>query len=178
MSSFFAWLKKVPFIGAATSFVGGNVRLVIEYVLIGLVIACAATAIALWYRTSYLEERNDELRVRVTNAEVINEAQDQTITDLQDLRQQDAEVMAGLVTDFAHLSKSDFRARQRLSELEKHNETVRDYLDQRIPPDLVCLLNDSCTPTQTGGQSGEGSAAKEPAGAVQGARQTTTSRKP
>lgn len=147
------FLKKVPFLGTAISFVTGNARLAIEYVLIALAIAGAATAITLWYRTHYLETRNDELRERISNVEVINEAQDKTITDLQDLRKQDAAVMAGLVTDYAKLSKSDMAARKKLSDLEKQNANVRDYLDQPLPPELVCMLNNSCTGAEAGGQN-------------------------
>ena len=165
-----SFLKKVPFLGTAISFVTGNARLVIEYVLIALTIAGAATAIALWYRTNYLEARNDELRERVVNVEVINEAQDKTISDLQALRQQDAAVMAGLVTDYAKLSKSDATARKKLSELEKQNANVRDYLDQPLPPELVCMLDSSCTAAQASGAGGQGSAAEQPAGTVQKAR--------
>ena len=165
-----SFLKNVPFLGTAISFVTGNARLAIEYVLIALVIAGAATAIALWYRTNYLEARNDELRERVVNVEVINEIQDKTISDLQALRQQDAAVMAGLVTDYAKLSKSDATARKKLSELEKQNANVRDYLDQPLPPELVCMLNNSCTAAQASGASSQGGAAEQPAGAVQKAR--------
>ena len=165
-----SFLKKVPFLGTAISFVTGNARLVIEYVLIALAIAGAATAIALWYRTNYLEARNDELRERVVNVEVIKEAQDKTISDLQALRQQDAAVMAGLVTDYAKLSKSDATARKKLSELEKQNANVRDYLDQPLPPELVCMLNNSCTGAEAGGQNRQGGPPVQPAGAVQKAR--------
>lgn len=165
-----SFLKKVPFLGTAISFVTGNARLVIEYVLIALAIAGAATAIALWYRTNYLEARNDELRERVVNVEVINEAQDKTISDLQALRQQDAAVMAGLVTDYAKLSKSDAHARKKLSELEKQNANVRDYLDQPLPPELVCMLNNSCTAAQASGAGVPAAASVQPAGTVQKAR--------
>ena len=164
------FLKKVPFVGTAVSFVTGNARLVIEYVLIGLIIAGMATAITLWYRTQYLETRNDELRERISNVEVINGAQDKTITDLQDLRKQDAAVMAGLVIDYAKLSKSDMAARKKLSDLEKQNANVRDHLDQPLPPELVCMLNDSCTAAQASGAGSQGSAAEQPAGTVQKAR--------
>lgn len=164
------FLKKVPFIGTAMSFVTGNARLVIEYVLIGLIIAGMATAITLWYRTQYLETRNDELRERINNVEVINEAQDKTITYLHDLRKQDAAVMAGLVTDYAKLSKSDMAARKKLSDLEKQNANVRDYLDQPLPPELVCMLNNSCTGAEAGGQNRQGGPPVQPAGAVQKAR--------
>ena len=165
-----SFLKKVPFLGTAISFVTGNVRLVIEYVLIGLIIAGMATAITLWYRTQYLETRNDELRERVVNVEVINETQDKTISDLQALRQQDAAVMAGLVTDYAKLSKSDMAARKKLSDLEKQNANVRDYLDQPLPPELVCMLNNSCTGAEASGAGSQGSAVEQPAGTVQKAR--------
>lgn len=164
------FLKKIPFLGTAVSFATSNVRLVIEYILIGLIIAGMATAITLWYRTQYLETRNDELRERITNVEVINEAQDKTITDLQDLRQQDAAVMAGLVMDYAKLSKSDAHARKKLSELEKQNANVRDYLDQPLPPELVCMLNNSCTAAQASGAGVPAAASVQPAGTVQKAR--------
>lgn len=166
------FLEKVPFIGTAVSFVTGNARLVIEYVLIGLIIAGMATAITLWYRTQYLETRNDELRERISSVEVINEAQDKTITELQDLRKQDAAVMAGLVTDYAKLSKSDMAARKKLSDLEKQNAKVRDYLDQPIPAELVCMLNDSCTGTEAGSQNRQSGAAEHSAGTVRKARPT------
>lgn len=165
-----SFLKNVPFLGTAISFVTGNARLAIEYVLIALAIAGAATAIALWYRTNYLEARNDELRERVVNVELINEIQDKTISDLQALRQQDAAVMAGLVTDYAKLSKSDATARKKLSELEKQNANVRDYLDQPLPPELVCMLNNSCTAAKASGAGSQGNAAEQPAGTVQKAR--------
>ena len=166
------FLKKVPFIGTAVSFVTGNARLVIEYVLIGLIIAGMATAITLWYRTQYLETRNNELRERVVNVEVINEAQDKTISDLQALRQQDAAVMAGLVTDYAKLSKSDATARKKLLDLEKQNANVRSYLDEPLPPELVCMLNDSYTAAQDSGAGGQSGAAEPSAGTVQKARPT------
>lgn len=165
-----SFLKKVPFLGTAVSFVTGNARLVIEYALIALVIAGAATAIALWYRTNYLEARNDELRERVVSVEVINGVQDKTISDLQALRQQDTAVITGLVTDYAKLSKSDATARKKLSELEKQNANVRDYLDQPLPPELVCMLNNSCTAAQASGAGVPAAASVQPAGAVQKAR--------
>jgi type II secretory pathway pseudopilin PulG len=166
------FLEKVPFLGTAVTFVTGNVRLVIEYALIALTIVSAATAIALWYRTNYLEARNDELRERVVNVELINEAQDKTISDLQETREQDAAVLAGLIADYDKLSKADTAARKKLSNLEKRNAKVHGYLDESLPPELGCMLNDSCTATQTSGAGGQGSAAESSAGTVQGARTT------
>lgn len=161
------FLKSVPFIVTAVSYVTSSIRLAIEYILIGLIIACTASAITLWYHTQYLETRNDELREHITDVEVINETQDKTISDLQELRKQDAAVMAGLVTDYAKLSKADATARKKLSELEKQNAHVRDYLDQPLPPELVCMLNSSCTGSEAGGAGSQGSAAEQPTKDVQ-----------
>ena len=167
MSKLLSWIKGVPYLGTAASFVFGNVRLVIEYALIGLVIASAATAIALWYRTNYLESRNDELRERVTHAEVVNEAQDKTIDQLNKLREMDAKVMEGLVSDYSKLAVTDSQARKNLSNLEKSNEDVRSYLDQSLPPDLVCLLNNTCPTGKDSGEGGKGKATGAAAGTVQ-----------
>jgi hypothetical protein len=165
------FLEDVPFLGTAATFVAGNVRLVIEYVLIALTIAGAASAIALWYRTNYLEARNDELRERMVHVELINEAQDKTIADLQETRQQDAAVLAALIVDYDKLSKADTAARKQLSNLEKQNAKVHGYLNESLPPELSCMLNDSCA-AQTSGSGGQGGAAEPSAGTVQGTRTT------
>ncbi len=168
MSSFLSWIKKIPYIGTAATFAMGNVRLVIEYALIGLVIACAATAIALWSRTNYLESRNDELRKRVTNAEVVNNAQDETIDHLNKLREIDAKVMEGLVSDYSKLAATDSQARKNLSNLESTNEDVRSYLDQSLPPELICLLNNSCPAGgKDSSEGGKGKATPSASGTVQ-----------
>ena len=165
----FKVLSKVPFVGEAVAFVTNNARLVLEYVLIALVIAGGALTIAAHYRVKELEESNTALTSRVATMEVVDATQNKTIADLQDLRQKDAEVMAGLVNDYAKLSKSDVSARKKLLDLEKQNARVRDYLSQPVPPELVCMLNNSCTPA-TGGASGQGKAASQPSGDVQKAR--------
>lgn len=168
MNKFLSWITKVPYLGTAASFAISNVRLVIEYALIGLVIACAATAIALWYRTNYLESHNDELRERVTHAEIINDAQDDTIDRLNKLREIDAKVMEGLMSDYSKLAATDAQARKSLSNLENTNEDVRAYLDQPLPSDLVCLLNNSCSAGgKNSGEGGKGKAPVLPAGTVQ-----------
>lgn len=161
MLKLLTWLKNVPFIGKALRFLGGNIRLAIEYVLIGLVIAGLATVITLWYRTKSLEDKNDRLHERVVSAEVINQHQDGTILELQELRKIDAAVMAGLITDYAKLSKADSVARNKLAELENTNANVRSFLDQPLPPELVCMLNDSCT-YEGAGASRESKAPKQP----------------
>lgn len=165
----FSFLSKVPFIGTITGFFVGKARLIIEYVLIGMVIAIAATAFTLWVRANKLEIRNDELRGRVTTTELINQAQDETITELQALRTQDSLVITGLLTDYTRLNESDTKARKKLAQLEKENATVREYLDRPLPPELSCMLNNSCGAASTDA-SGKGSPTAPASGSVQKAR--------
>jgi hypothetical protein len=165
------WIKTL--FGAVT----GNVRLIVEYALIAIIIAVAAVAFTLWTQTHELNAKNDTLLGRVSQVEIINQAQDATINDLQDLRKKDAEVMAGLVTDFKQLSQNDSAARKKLSELEKSNAKVRDYLDQPLPAELVCLLNESCQ-TRNPDPNRKGQAPVVPAGAVSGAKKAPDAKGP
>ena len=159
-------LSKVPFVGTAVSFVTGNIRLVIEYVLIALVIACAASALTLWYRTNALEGKNETLIDRVSKVEGINEQQDATIVTLRDLRERDGKVINALVKDFDEILGSDTLRRKELRELETKDENVRAYLDQPLPSSLACLLNHTCG-SQGGDKDRAGKAAGGTAGSVQ-----------
>jgi len=131
-----------------------------------MVIAGFATVVTLWSRTKALEDKNDKLYDRVIQAESINDHQEKTIGDLQRLREIDALVMAGLIADYTRLSKVDASTRNKLSELEKTNATVRTFFDQPLPAELICMLNESCDPKDTG-EGGKGKAANQPAGGVQ-----------
>ena len=142
-----AILKRVPFLSGVVKFVTGNVRLAIEYALIGLIVVSTATSVTLWYRTKTLEDKNDTLHSRVAINEIVNKTQDATIADLKELRVQDAATMVGLIADYAKLSKSDGRARKKLADLEKENANIRAYLEQPLPPELACMFNGTCTTT-------------------------------
>lgn len=137
-------LKNVPFIGKAVGFVTNNVRLAIEYALIALLLISAGVATTLWYRTNLIEKRNEVLWSRVTTNEAVNKQQDDTITNLREQRAVDALVIAGIIDDYARLTKSDVLARRKLAELEIKHANVRDYLNTALPPELVCLLNPPC----------------------------------
>lgn len=161
-------LVAIPFIGRAVAFVTSKTRLVIEYVLIALLLTSAGVALTLWVRTDGLENNNEALQVRVSHSESVNEAQDRTISLLQDLRRRDAALMKGLADDYSTLAKSDVSARKKLAALEKRNESVRSYLEQPVPDELVCLLNVTCTPRAAAPP--KDSPASRPTGEVPGAR--------
>lgn len=149
----FEVLKDAPFIGAAVRSISGNLRLFLEYVLIGAVIACTAAAIGLWYQTKRLEGDNRELAGRIAVVETVNSQQDLVIDELKALRQRDNEVFTGLLNSYTTLSKNDVRARKKLLELESKNASVREYLAGAIPPELACVLNYACQDDTSSGPS-------------------------
>ena len=87
-----------------------------------------------------------------------------------------------LGTSTTELADNDARARNRLATLEKSNETVRNYLNQPIPLDLVCLLNRTCDAGNSGSDKGgaggasRGTGLTVPAGSGQGLKSDKGSR--
>ena len=159
-------LSKLPFLATAATFVKTRSRLAIEYGLIAVLIAVAGFTFSLWLSKGETEKELSQAKTslasvqgRLNSVEQINQTQEATIGELKELRLIDAQALTGLLSDYKTLSKSDTRARKRLDTLEKTNEVVRNYLDQRIPPDLACLLNDTCGATGTGDTGREGNRA-------------------
>jgi len=175
-------LTKLPWLASVFGFFQNKTRLVIEYALIGLIVAAAGFTFSMWLskeRTekSLLTTQNElqTVQQRLGAVESVNQLQEATIGELKELRLQDARALTGLLTDYKVLADNDARARNRLSTLEKSNETVRNYLNYRIPPDLACLLNNTCDAGNTGSdKGGAGSASRGAGAAVQSGRESTT----
>ena len=131
---FRAWLK-------------GNKMLAAGHVLLTVVIIAGTLAVTLWVQREKTESKLAEatlkigkLQDRVQIIETVNSAQEATIGNLRDLREQDAKALAGLTTDFEALNLSDSAYKKRLAELEKNNAEVRAYLDQPLPTELRNLV--------------------------------------
>lgn len=140
-------LRKIPGVGPAIGFVTGKFRLVIEYALIAAVVTLAGVAVALWgakKRTevvlAHTETRLTSTEGRLTTVEAINQAHEATIADLHNLREKDSLAITGLLDDYKTLHVKDQQMRDLLNDLETHNATVKSYLDQPVPADLVRLL--------------------------------------
>ena len=149
----FSLLSKIP----GVSWLTGNFRLVIEYALIAAVVSLAGVAVALWgakknteITLSKTETRLTGAESRMTTLESVNQAHEETIKELKDLRGQDAKALDGLLGDYKILAEADTRVRTRLHNLETSNENVRNYLNLPVPAQLDCLLNDTCTPADKG----------------------------
>jgi len=148
-------LAKLPFLGTALSFLKSKIRLAIEYVLIACVVALCAVTTTLWVQRNSISAKLDHTEEQVVS--LTNEVgiQGATIDDLKSLRVQDAEALSGLLSDYKSLSQNDATVRDRLRRLEQTNEVVRKYLETPIPPELQCVLNDTCAATgDQGGKSG------------------------
>lgn len=149
------WLLSLPmklaslFKGIVLPFLSGKKRILIEYALIAVVIATAGLTVTMWAERFSLRKQlttaNQSLttlRGRLNTVELVNSANQATIKELQDLRQTDSETLAGLVNDYNTLTERERIARRKVSDLEKRNEEVRTFLDQRLPDDLRELLNE------------------------------------
>lgn len=166
-------LTKLPWLASALGFMKNKKRLVIEYALIAVLVAVAGFTFAMWLSKERTEKSllttQLELQTvssRLNSVEEVNQAQEATISELKELRLKDAQALTGLLTDYKTLADNDYRARQRLSSLEKSNETVRNYLNQPIPPDLVCLLNNTCNAGNSGSDKDRAGSPARGAGAT------------
>lgn len=146
------FLSKIPFVGTLLS----KGRLILEYFLIAALIAIAAVVITLWYKNQKLEQANDNLGNRVAVVELTNSINESTIQELKEARKVDAEVISELAKTQQRISQKDEDTRKRLDELEKQSEDVKNYLDQPMPPELACMLFNTCPKTSYRDGSNEG----------------------
>lgn len=174
-------LSKLPFLSTAASFVTSKARLVIEYLLIGVVITLCGVAVTLWGKNKVAEVNLAKTQVsletvasRLGTVENANSANQQTISDLQAQRIKDNSSLTDLMGDFKNLTDSDSKVRTRLQNLETSNAIVRNYLGNAVPPELNCLLNNTCS-AGTSNSSSDAHSARTPASGVPGAVPATGS---
>ncbi|MGO4560957.1 hypothetical protein [Rhizobiales bacterium 3FA27D7] len=106
--------------------------LVIAVLLAGLI------ATALWYRgqaiSASAEARDAQKQLSV--AVDANKAANSTIDALQEQARLDSRLVSSLVQEMRNIGASVEDQSQKLSELEKSNEVVRDFLNRPVPSDL------------------------------------------
>ena len=141
------FLRKIPFLGGVLDWLAAKRRLFIEYLLLGMFIAFAGLSFALWLTRKEVKQELAEttsqlegVKGRLTTVEFANETQAQTIDNLRTLRKADSEALTGLLDEFEGLSKNNRAVRNKLTELEKSNEAVRNLRNQPLPPELGCVL--------------------------------------
>lgn len=122
-------------------------RLIIEYVLIGLMIAACALALTMWLQRERIEDQLSDVRTKLSTAnqrlgavEQVNEGQARTIADLRELREIDSRSLGGLASDYKRLHERDTRLARDINQLEKTDAQVRSYLDEPVPAELSRVL--------------------------------------
>ncbi len=144
----FAKLLAFPLIGKVAGFFTTERRsLIFGYVMILAVVVIGGFTVTLWASKNKVTNDLHTAQLKLTAAEqridkveMVNQAQEATISDLRELRLRDAKAVAGLFQDMDRLGERDARVRQQLTSLEKNNAAVRSYLDQPVPSDLRELL--------------------------------------
>ncbi len=138
--------------GRALGAVTGNFRLVIEYILIGLIVAMAGVLFTLWLQKGTIELNLEKtknslstVQERLDVVEDANSKNNQTIEQLKQLRIRDNKALQELVQNFQELSDINLAVKNKLRELEATNEVVRKYLNAPIPDSLRGLLNGTST---------------------------------
>jgi hypothetical protein len=157
--------SKLPFVGKLISAFIPNFRLVVEYLLIAAVITIGGATLHLWQAKKLLTAKNETLTERMSSLANEVAVQDSTIKMLSSAREKDERAFRALMTENQRLDALTAANRKRLQELESQNEEVRKYLRTRIPPELACLLNNSCG--ASGDKDGSSSTIAKPSGKVQ-----------
>lgn len=158
--------------GMFTSIVGPKARLIIEYVLIAMLLAALGLSVTLYIaklkQDTVVEKLNGD--VTVLNGEVgglksLVEIHKADVTELKELRYQDAEALGKLVDEMKTLSTQDTEFRSKLARLEASDESVRAYLNSPVPPQLRCVLERTCE-NPAAGVPKAGTGAVQPTGQV------------
>lgn len=143
----------------AMDFVKNKFRLLIEYALIGVLVATAGLSFTLWLQREKVQKELDDTKVtvaqnygRINSLEAVNDRQEKTIATLNDLREQDSKSLTNLLSDYAKLTGHDTAVRSKIAELEKRNAKVQNYMDQPVPLELKCVLEDH-TCSESGNQN-------------------------
>ena len=151
-------LTKLPFVSSLIGFFSSKKRLFCEYGLIAIVVIIGGFTVGQWYSKAQLEKRLasaeatvESMSSRLVLVEAVNDAHEQTLNSLRQLRERDAVALEGLLNDYKSLTLRDQEVRSQLNELRKSNQNVEIYLSQPVPDELARLLN-ATAPNRAGNQ--------------------------
>jgi len=165
LSNLFAAAKTATTTFGSTtwSWISGKARLIIEYVLIGIVVSLAGFTLAIWLQRRELAQQVTKLSGTVgtlsgtvTEQANINRQQDAALAELSRLRGIDSKALTDLNGELAMAGKKGDGLRQRIAQLEKNNADARALLDTPVPADLGCLLDGRPCPATAGHDGNQG----------------------
>jgi len=111
--------------------------------LVLAVLLAALVATALWYRGQAISASAEakDAQKQLATAVDANKAANSTIDALQEQARLDSRLVSSLVEEMRNIGASVEAQSQKLSELEKSNEVVRDFLNRPVPSDLGKLYD-------------------------------------
>lgn len=144
MSFIAALLMRIPFLGTAATFLKGNLVYLRILAVVMLALFIAWAVYGKHKAEAALQQATTSFEQRLTVLEGVNQAHMATITNLEQLREKDAQALQGLMNDFRELTAKDALIRRRFKELEASDEEVRAYLNRPVPRQLACVLDGTC----------------------------------
>jgi len=110
--------------------------------IVGTVVVALLVAM-LWFRGEAIKASADlkALQTSYDTLKAVNADNLQTINRITAMRAADDALLAGLARDVAAINKAAADQTAAIQDLERSNETVRDYLAIPVPDDLRRLLN-------------------------------------
>lgn len=118
--------------------------------LLLLAVGLGCFAVAATFRGLRLENRVTVAEGKLRQVEAANKTLDSALRTMQALRDADGAVLSALGNDIANINTRDRHVNRRISELEKNNEAVREYLNTRGPDGMLCMLDDTCDTNKDG----------------------------
>lgn len=143
-----------------------KLRLWLGYALLAALLGVAALAIYNYTERLRLGTTVATLdgQVKAANTQLAavaeaNEQQQRTLERVRLLSEANDTALTGLAQDLQALQVRNHTTLNRLRELERTNEKVREYLSAPVPAELACLLDATCPPSGSDG-GGAGAAAR------------------
>ncbi|NII53574.1 hypothetical protein [Luteibacter sp. SG786] len=152
-------------ISKALGWLTGNVRLIIEYVLILAIIVLGVYGTVAYFRTRSLTDTTITLSEKLGKVSgtldqqvSANADQDKAIAELKRLREIDSQALNGLHDELDKADTKGQALRDKVRQLEKTNADAKALLDTAVPPTLGCVLDGRPCPG-SGGDDPDGGAA-------------------
>jgi Tfp pilus assembly protein PilN len=134
--------------------VSGKARLIIEYLLLGFLVAVAGYSVNSTLQIRSLLKSNDLLLTKqgqmqgdLDKVVDVNKGQQEAIDRLKGLRETDASALSGLRIALENNGTKTANVAAKVSQLEKNNAEAKQVMDTSVPRDLGCVREGPECPT-------------------------------
>ena len=148
----------VQALNTAKKFATSKFRLLVEYIILGLCVAMAGLAFAMWtmwqntdHQLEDSKKKINTLSIRVDEAERTQEENRKAIEALQSQKKIDTEVIDMLKDALVDVATQGATYTAKKGELERNDKTAKKFFADHVPPAVGCLLEpDLCPGTASG----------------------------